>query len=91
MHIPSLIERKRDGHVLADADIRALAADWASCQTALDLAPLRDGVVRALNAAFETAVPGSGQNPTPGQPQTSAGRSRLPKPSPTADGAGTTS
>ncbi|MFM2142947.1 MAG: hypothetical protein RLZZ476_1491, partial [Verrucomicrobiota bacterium] len=24
MHIPSLIERKRDGHVLADADIRAL-------------------------------------------------------------------
>lgn len=74
-----------------DDEVRASAAGWADHQPALNLEPLRQGVIAALNAAFSTAVPGDDKNPTPGQPRTSAGPSKLPRPSPSGDGAGTPS
>jgi hypothetical protein len=58
------------------ADFRAAAADWAEEQPARNLSDLRSAVVKAIDAAFSTAVPGDASDPTPGRPQTSAGPSK---------------
>ena len=52
---------------------------WAAEQQAADLEALIEGVTRTFNAAYETAVPGSTADPTPGRPQTSAGPSKSRK------------
>lgn len=62
------------------AEIRRSAAVWASELPARDCVPLRAAVVAAVNAAFDTAVPGAEADPTTGLGAISAGSSKPPRP-----------
>lgn len=56
-------------------DLFKTLAAWSLDLPAPLLRPLRDGVVNAVNAAFETAVPGDA-DPTTGRPPSSVGPSK---------------
>lgn len=69
----------RELMALPRQEFSARGCEWAAGQRAADLPALRDGVVRAVNAAFETAVPGAGSDPTPGHPPSSDGPLKSPR------------
>lgn len=57
-------------------DFSRACSRWAAGQPACQLSDLRTGVVRAINAAYDAAVPGGEPDPTTGHPQPSDGPSR---------------
>lgn len=59
-----------------DEAVNAACMDWGMRQPAKDIGDLIQGVVGAIDAAFETAVPGSDADPTTGRPPSSVGPSK---------------